>query len=85
MKKSIIISILAVFIAFAFNACNNSTAPTPAADSKTTEKEIYTCTMHPEVQVDKPGDCPKCGMKLVKMETADTTNTHFHTEKMKMN
>jgi Heavy metal binding domain len=25
----------------------------------------YTCSMHPEVVQDKPGDCPKCGMKLV--------------------
>ncbi|HQS50734.1 MAG: copper oxidase [Sphingobacteriales bacterium 17-39-43] len=26
---------------------------------------IYTCPMHPEIQSDKPGNCPKCGMKLV--------------------
>jgi Cu(I)/Ag(I) efflux system membrane fusion protein len=25
----------------------------------------YTCAMHLEVVQDKPGDCPKCGMKLV--------------------
>jgi Cu+-exporting ATPase len=25
---------------------------------------IYTCPMHPEVQQDHPGDCPKCGMAL---------------------
>jgi len=25
----------------------------------------YTCPMHPEVVQDKPGSCPKCGMKLV--------------------
>lgn len=27
--------------------------------------KVYTCPMHPEVQQDKPGTCPKCGMKLV--------------------
>ncbi len=25
---------------------------------------IYTCPMHPEIERDKPGDCPKCGMHL---------------------
>jgi Cu(I)/Ag(I) efflux system membrane fusion protein len=25
----------------------------------------YTCTMHPEVVQNTPGNCPKCGMKLV--------------------
>jgi len=25
---------------------------------------IFTCPMHPEVQQDHPGDCPKCGMAL---------------------
>jgi hypothetical protein len=29
---------------------------------------IYTCPMHPEVTSDKPGRCPKCGMKLVPKE-----------------
>ena len=28
-------------------------------------KIVYTCPMHPEVQMDKPGKCPKCGMQLV--------------------
>lgn len=26
----------------------------------------YTCPMHPEIHATKPGNCPKCGMKLVK-------------------
>jgi Heavy metal binding domain len=25
----------------------------------------YTCPMHPEVKSEKPGVCPKCGMKLI--------------------
>jgi Cu+-exporting ATPase len=27
-------------------------------------KAVYTCPMHPEVQSEQPGDCPKCGMAL---------------------
>lgn len=31
---------------------------------------VYTCPMHPEVKSASPGNCPKCGMKLVKKEQA---------------
>ena len=31
-------------------------------------KDEYTCPMHPEIIRDKPGDCPICGMQLVKKE-----------------
>jgi CopA family copper-resistance protein len=36
--------------------------------------ETYTCPMHPEIHASKPGNCPKCGMKLVKeiQKTAPT-------------
>ncbi len=29
------------------------------------DKELYTCPMHPEVLQDKPGMCPECGMNLI--------------------
>ncbi len=41
---------------------NNTTAKTDTA--------LYTCPMHPEVQSNKPGNCPKCGMALVKKSDA---------------
>ena len=28
----------------------------------------YTCPMHPEVKQDAPGQCPECGMNLVKIK-----------------
>ncbi len=33
-------------------------------EQKPKGKAIYTCPMHPEVQQDHPGDCPKCGMAM---------------------
>jgi Cu(I)/Ag(I) efflux system membrane fusion protein len=31
--------------------------------------EVYTCSMHPEIIRDEPGNCPICGMDLVKKVT----------------
>ena len=30
------------------------------------QQATYTCSMHPEIHAAKPGNCLKCGMKLIK-------------------
>ena len=49
-------------------------------------KVIYTCVMHPEVQMSKPGKCPKCGMALVKktIKTAKPSAKPSNKEAMQM-
>lgn len=37
---------------------------------KPSSKKLWTCPMHPEVQRDHPGSCPKCGMNLEPMNSA---------------
>ncbi|MES2827720.1 MAG: copper oxidase [Sphingobacteriales bacterium] len=36
----------------------------------------YTCPMHSEIHQDSPGNCPKCGMKLVPEKTESENKSH---------
>ncbi len=47
-----------------------STKKKSAASEPSPGAAVYTCTMHPEVNLPAPGKCPKCGMTLVKKEVA---------------
>jgi P-type Cu+ transporter len=38
--------------------------PSAAAVAPVAPGAIYTCPMHPEIQQDRPGSCPQCGMSL---------------------
>jgi membrane fusion protein, copper/silver efflux system len=45
-----------------------------SCDKKEAAKEVgvyYTCPMHPEIKKDVAGQCPVCGMDLVKKEDPD--------------
>ena len=45
---------------------NNAVSKQPLAKATPqSAAPVYTCPMHPEVQQDHPGNCPKCGMTLV--------------------
>jgi Cu(I)/Ag(I) efflux system membrane fusion protein len=78
-----------IYLAFAvlllaLAACNDRPARTAATQPAAQPAEdIYTCPMHPQVKEHHPGNCPICGMTLVKKEfsTAEAKNsaTDLHT------
>jgi len=58
-----------ICLVVALTSCGpSSTKETPTNTPASKSKAVYTCTMHPEVNADKPGVCPKCGMDLVEKE-----------------
>jgi len=70
MQKSVV-ALVTVASVLALTIANGQVgAVQPTADQGKQQKEQekgskYTCPMHPEVVMDHPGKCPKCGMALV--------------------
>ncbi len=42
------------------------------AEAPSMAKQIYTCSMHPQVRLDQPGNCPICEMPLIPAASATT-------------
>lgn len=40
----------------------------PAAPPPTAASTLWTCSMHPQIQLPQPGSCPLCGMDLIPLE-----------------
>ncbi|HEU0136497.1 MAG TPA: multicopper oxidase domain-containing protein, partial [Flavobacterium sp.] len=66
MKKIILIMMLSLGVVSAFG--QHQEHEHDKTGSIAFQQDNYTCPMHPEVQSPKPGNCPKCGMKLVKQQ-----------------
>jgi hypothetical protein len=65
MRKLIL---LASMMTIAVSAAFAEATPTPTASPPAHHAQRYTCSMHPEIVRDEPGQCPKCGMTLVPMK-----------------
>ncbi|MFZ1785514.1 MAG: efflux RND transporter periplasmic adaptor subunit [Ferruginibacter sp.] len=63
MKKYLII-IASLLLVFASCKSKKTTA--------VNKDEYYTCSMHPQIMEDKPGNCPICHMELIVVKRANT-------------
>jgi Cu(I)/Ag(I) efflux system membrane fusion protein len=73
-----------ILFAISFTACKekNQTKITSAS-----EDVYYTCSMHPQVTEDHPGNCPICGMKLIavpKSSTNVSTQVRLNAEQIRL-
>ncbi|NIA06999.1 MAG: HlyD family efflux transporter periplasmic adaptor subunit [Actinobacteria bacterium] len=61
------------YLVFSGPAPDSGGAPVSAAKSSEDQAEepttMWTCSMHPEVRLSRPGLCPKCRMKLIPART----------------
>jgi Cu(I)/Ag(I) efflux system membrane fusion protein len=65
MRKSLLYTTCALSLALAFTGGCKKKSSGEMMHQPTTMQAMYTCPMHPEVVMDTPGKCPKCGTQLV--------------------
>ncbi len=75
--KKLIIALFAVTAALGTYA-QTGQEKTPAKKTTPAMQVKYTCAMHPDVVMDKPGKCPKCGMTLVKKDMKHPADSAMH-------
>lgn len=64
-------------------ACNNDDKVDHTQhNNEDNKKELYTCPMHPQILRDQPGQCPICGMDLVKKEMDAALINDVHLESL---
>ncbi len=83
--KYILFLIVGLFLGWLFFGSSGG----DAANGNKTEKkeaEVWTCSMHPQIKMDKFGKCPLCGMDLIPLSTSgsgsgiDPDEIHFTKE-----
>jgi Cu(I)/Ag(I) efflux system membrane fusion protein len=62
-KILLVTCLLALGASLVIVSCRNKKTVSIQATEK---KQLWTCSMHPEIISDRPGTCPICGMELVK-------------------
>lgn len=70
--------VLVFVLAALFAACKHKIQTTAQLVSMEKNKSYYTCSMHPQVHEQQPGNCPICGMKLIKVEITGNSSTDMH-------
>jgi len=72
MKRILFIAFTILSFVLIFTACNNNQSSDLAPD------ETYSCTMHPQILREKPGQCPICGMDLHKRKMTPAEMEKMH-------
>lgn len=71
--KAVAILVVGILLGWAIFGGANDDEASGHDHSEAGEETIWTCSMHPSVRQNEPGDCPICGMDLIPLEEEETS------------
>ena len=89
-KKYIIaagILILGIILGNVFSGGDSETTHTDGEHEYVQDPvtQLWTCSMHPQIKMEKPGKCPICGMTLIPLETSSDSSENIADDEIVMN
>lgn len=63
-----------IFLGWIFFHSSPTKVETHDHAAEVAKAEIWTCAMHPQIRMDKPGKCPICAMDLIPLTQSSTAN-----------
>lgn len=66
--------ILGLFLGWLIFSSNQNDGHNHEENTKT-ESQIWTCSMHPQIRKNEPGQCPICGMDLIPLDNTQLDNS----------
>ena len=78
-KAGAVLFVAALVLGFVLRGCMTPSPPKPGDTEHTGEPsaatQVWTCSMHPQIRMPQPGQCPLCGMDLIPVSEAGADST----------
>jgi len=90
-KKNIILVAITLVVGLGVGYfLNSGDSKTHKHQQEVEKNEIWTCSMHPQIQLPEPGNCPICGMDLIPAGSGNNSNgnanaVHFNEGEIQLN
>ncbi|HET6557448.1 MAG TPA: efflux RND transporter periplasmic adaptor subunit [Prolixibacteraceae bacterium] len=83
--RSILLVVVGLILGWAIFHSSPKTEESHEHSAEEQAAEVWTCSMHPHIKMDKPGKCPICAMDLIPLSlsggtSADASAIHFTKE-----
>ncbi len=80
------ILILGIILGNVFSGGNSKNSQNEDEHNYVQDKKtgIWTCSMHPQIKMDKPGNCPICGMELIPLESSSGSEENIASNEIVM-
>ena len=80
----IVVLVIGILVGLFIGKSSDKSSIATAQQTEEATHQIWTCSMHPQIRMDKPGKCPICGMDLIPLEEGSDSDAAIAPDEIQM-